>query len=118
MQSTYPSGPFVSEELKYFQPGFERSTLFDQFITGDMVKRAKPDPDWFLMGAKLIGVDIKDCIVFEDSRNGLIAARASGATVIGIASTLSAEAVTPLSDLTANAVSELTLEQLGISSQA
>ena len=95
----------------------EFPTLFDQIITGDMVTRAKPDPDCFLLGAKLIGVDIKDCIVFEDSRNGLIAARASGATVIGIASTLSAEAVTPLSDLTVNAVSELSLVQLGISSQ-
>ena len=95
----------------------EFPTLFDQIITGDMVTRAKPDPDCFLLGAKLIGVDIKDCIVFEDSRNGLIAARASGATVIGIASTLSADAVTPLSDLTVNAVSELSLEQLGISSQ-
>ena len=95
----------------------EFPTLFDQIVTGDMVTRAKPDPDCFLMGAKLIGVDIKDCIVFEDSHNGLIAARASGATVIGIASTLSVDDVTPLSDLTVNAVSELTLEKLGISSQ-
>ena len=53
----------------------EFPTLFDQIITGDMVTRAKPDPDCFLLGAKLIGVGIKDCIVFEDSRNGLIAAR-------------------------------------------
>lgn len=87
-------------------------TLFDYIITGDMVKKAKPDPDCFLLGAQLLGVDIKDCIVFEDSRNGLIAGRASGARVIGIASTLSATEVSPLSDMTIDAVSQLSVEQM------
>ena len=90
----------------------EFPTLFDQIVTGDMVTKAKPDPECFLMGAQLIGVDIKDCIVFEDSRNGLIAGRASGARVIGVATTLSTDAVDELSDMTINAVSELTVEQM------
>ncbi len=90
----------------------EFPTLFDQIITGDMVTRAKPDPDCFLMGAKAIGVDIKDCIVFEDSRNGLIAARASGARVIGIPTTLSHEQVSELSDLTIDAVGQLSIEKM------
>ena len=90
----------------------EFPTLFDQIVTGDMVTKAKPDPECFLLGAQLIGQDIKDCIVFEDSRNGLIAARESGARVIGITTTLKDEDVIPLSDLTANAVSELSLEQV------
>ena len=86
--------------------------LFDQIVTGDMVTHAKPDPDCFLMGAQLIGVDIKDCIVLEDSRNGLIAGRNSGAKVIGIPTTLSYEQVSELSDLTVNAVSELSIGQI------
>lgn len=90
----------------------EFPALFDQIVTGDMVTRAKPDPECFLMAAQLIGVDIRDCIVFEDSRNGLIAARASGAGIIGVASTLDREVVVSLSDLTVNAVSELTIEQV------
>ena len=93
----------------------EFPTLFDAIITGDMVTKAKPDPDCFLLGAKQLGIDIKDCVVFEDSRNGLIAARASGARVIGIATTLSAVIVAPLSDLTVNGVDELDVEQLIIS---
>jgi HAD superfamily hydrolase (TIGR01509 family) len=91
-------------------PGFP--TLFDHIITGDMVTKAKPDPDCFLMGAKLLGIDIKDCIVFEDSRNGLVAARASGARVIGLATTLNTEAVSELSDMTIEAVSQLSVEQM------
>ncbi len=90
-------------------------TLFEVIITGDMVTKAKPDPDCFLLGAKQLGIDIKDCIVFEDSRNGLMAARASGARVIGVATTLSADVVAPLSDLTVHGVDELDVEQIFIS---
>lgn len=98
------------QELYNQHPEFP--TLFDQIITGDMVSKAKPDPECFLIAAERIGVDIKDCIVFEDSRNGLVAGRASGARVIGIATTLKREEVAPLSDLMADAVSELTIEQV------
>ncbi len=90
----------------------EFPTLFDQIVTGDMVTKAKPDPECFLLGAQLIGVDIKDCVIFEDSRNGLIAARESGARVIGICTTLSGEVVRPLCDLMANAVRELSVQQV------
>lgn len=90
----------------------EFPTLFDQIITGDMVTKAKPDPDCFLMGAKLLGMDIKDCVVMEDSRNGLIAGRASGAKVIGITTTLSAEEVAELSDMTVAAVKDLSIEDV------
>ena len=89
--------------------------LFEVIITGDMVTKAKPDPDCFLLGAKQLGIDIKDCVVFEDSRNGLIAARASGARVIGVATTLSADVVASLSDLTVHGVDELDVEQIFIS---
>lgn len=90
----------------------EFPTLFEKIITGDMVTKAKPDPDCFLMGARAIGVDIKNCVVIEDSRNGLLAGRASGARVIGITTTLSAEEVASLSDATAHAVSELDVDQI------
>lgn len=89
----------------------EFPTLFDHIITGDMVTKAKPDPDCFLMGAKMLSLDIKDCIVLEDSRNGLIAGRSSGARVIGVATTLSTEAVSQLSDMTVDAVRQLSVEQ-------
>ena len=89
----------------------EFPSLFDHIITGDMVTKAKPDPDCFLMGAKMLGLDIKDCIVLEDSRNGLIAGRSSGARVIGVATTLSTEDVSQLSDMTVDAVRQLSVEQ-------
>ena len=90
----------------------EFPTLFDHIITGDMVAKAKPDPYCYLKGAQLIGLDIRDCIVVEDSRNGLLAGRASGARVIGIATTLPADEVRPLCDLTVNTIADLSIEMM------
>lgn len=70
-------------------PGF--FNLFDAVVTGDMVANAKPHPECFLTGARKINVDISDCIVFEDSLNGVQAGLASGAKVVAITTTFPTE---------------------------
>lgn len=55
---------------------------FSAFAFGDDIVRSKPDPEIFLLAAERLGADIKDCVVFEDSPNGIKAARASGAKVV------------------------------------
>lgn len=62
------------------------SALFDVTVCGDHpeLKRGKPAPDIFLLCARALGVAPHDCLVFEDSRNGVEAARAAGMTVVGI----------------------------------
>ena len=111
-----PMAVVTSSDRKKMQALYEQHpefpSLFDQIITGDMVTKAKPDPECFLMGARQLGMDIKDCIVIEDSRNGLLAGRDSGAMVIGIPTTLSVETVSQLSDLTVDAVGLLSVEQI------
>jgi beta-phosphoglucomutase-like phosphatase (HAD superfamily) len=52
------------------------------------VDRPKPDPQVYLRAAELLGVAPDECIVFEDSIAGLRAARASGARVVGLRTTL------------------------------
>jgi sugar-phosphatase len=47
-------------------------------IGGDDVRRGKPDPEGFLMAARVLGVEPEEALVFEDSRAGLLAARAAG----------------------------------------
>jgi len=47
-------------------------------IGGDDVRNGKPDPEGFLMAARALEVDPEDALVFEDSRAGLVAARAAG----------------------------------------
>lgn len=64
---------------------------FDVMVTGNDVSRSKPDPEGYILAAHRLGADPADCYVFEDSLSGLAAGMASGATVIGLATTLPAE---------------------------
>jgi mannitol-1-/sugar-/sorbitol-6-phosphatase len=50
----------------------------DARIGGDRVSASKPDPEGFLLGARALRVAPADCVVFEDSHAGLLAARAAG----------------------------------------
>ena len=53
-------------------------------ITPQDIKKAKPNPEVFLIAAKKLGVIAKDCIVFEDAVAGIKAANAANMISIGI----------------------------------
>ncbi|MCH5328148.1 MAG: HAD family phosphatase [Coprobacter sp.] len=76
----------------------ELKAMFDAEVTAEKVTRSKPDPECFRLGAELLQADPADCFVFEDSLAGLTAARASGATVIGLATTYPAKMIEELCD--------------------
>lgn len=50
---------------------------FEVVIGGDMVEKGKPDPDIFLMAARLLDVEPADCLGVEDSHNGVRALHAA-----------------------------------------
>jgi len=52
--------------------------LFEAVVSGTQVARGKPAPDVFLAAAERLGVPAAACLVVEDSRNGLLAAKAAG----------------------------------------
>lgn len=58
--------------------------LFQTIITPRDVKRGKPAPDMFLLAAERMGVDPADCLVFEDGKSGLDAAKAAGMEAVFI----------------------------------
>ncbi|KAI7881833.1 HAD-like protein [Lichtheimia hyalospora FSU 10163] len=59
--------------------------------TGDSVSRGKPDPEGYLSAAERLGIDPKDCLVFEDAPAGVQAARAAGMDCIACATTHTVE---------------------------
>ncbi len=63
---------------------------FDAIVDGNDVSNAKPDPEVFLLAAKLLGIKPEDSVVFEDSVAGIQAANIGGMLSVGIgeASTL------------------------------
>ena len=62
-------------------------TCFRAVVDGHQVSRPKPDPEVYLRVAGLLGVDPRNCVVFEDSHSGVQAARAAGARVVGVRTT-------------------------------
>ena len=57
---------------------------FDVTVAAGDIERTKPFPDPYLHAAQLLGVDISQCLIFEDSPTGITAAVASGAFVVAI----------------------------------
>ena len=57
---------------------------FATTISSDDVKNTKPDPEGYLKAADFFGVDIANCLIFEDSLTGVAAATASGAFLIAV----------------------------------
>tara|TARA_R110000787_G_scaffold263775_8_gene369662 strand:+ start:4206 stop:4862 length:657 start_codon:yes stop_codon:yes gene_type:complete len=72
---------------KNAQPILEKVKLlhyFDTIVDGNSVKKAKPNPEVFLLAAKQLGVKSKDCVVFEDAVAGVEAANSAKMISIGI----------------------------------
>lgn len=57
---------------------------FNAIVDGNDVSKAKPDPEVFLIGAKMLQIAPENCIVFEDSVAGIEAANIGKMTSIGI----------------------------------
>ncbi len=58
--------------------------LFDTIVDGTRTSRAKPDPEVFVLGARDLGIDPSECVVFEDAQAGLEAAHAGGMKAVAV----------------------------------
>lgn len=90
----------------------ELRDLVDTVLTSEHFSKSKPDPECFLKGMEVLGATPQETIVFEDSFHGITAGRASGAKVIGLATTNSREALTPLCDLVIDDFTQISVENL------
>ena len=79
------SGMLANVEFVLRACGIER--YFDALAHGDLISKAKPDPEVFLLAAKLLGLKPEECFVFEDSFAGVEAARRAGMPVGVLATT-------------------------------
>lgn len=77
--SSSKNAPLVLESLGL-------SEYFDAVVTGTDIKKAKPDPEIFLLGAERVGVAPENCVVFEDAPSGVAGALAAGMACVGVGS--------------------------------
>jgi HAD superfamily hydrolase (TIGR01509 family) len=64
---------------------------FDVLVCGDDVSATKPDPEPYLLAAKLLEVDPGRCFALEDSPNGVTSAQAAGCSVFAVPSLIPIE---------------------------
>jgi HAD superfamily hydrolase (TIGR01509 family) len=57
---------------------------FPVTVTGDDVTRTKPDPEPYLLAAKLLDADPEQCVALEDSPNGVASATGAGCLVVAV----------------------------------
>lgn len=86
--------------------------LFDAVATRDHVARVKPDPELFLLAARRLGVAPRECVVFEDSANGMRAALAAGMRCVAVPNALTSRLERPDVDLVVGSLAERPLSEI------
>ena len=69
--------PMIIEKL-------EIKKYFQAISDGNNVSKAKPDPEVFIKAANMLGVDAEECVVFEDTKAGIQAAKSAGMYAVGV----------------------------------
>lgn len=78
-----------TQELTFDTFGF--APFFDAIITGEDIVKGKPDPEPYLITAARLGLKPEECIVIEDSINGVRSGKAAGCTTIALTTTFPVE---------------------------
>ena len=86
--------------------------MVDAVLTSEWFTNSKPDPECFIKGMEHLGGTPENTIVFEDSFHGITAGRASGAFVVGLATTNKREDIAPRCDHVIDDFTGLTVSQL------
>jgi len=82
-----PRALVTSSERRFMDQVLASTGLrFDALVCADDVSVTKPDPEAYLLAAKLVGVPPGDCFALEDSPNGVASAEAAGCRVIAVPS--------------------------------
>lgn len=94
-------------EVKHNFSSSEYLAQFDLVITAEDVERGKPNPDCYQMAYRHLGVDAKQCLILEDSNNGIKAALAAKCQAVMIPDLLP-----PLPELEDRVIIKASLEEV------
>lgn len=104
------SNDYKMRHLREELPDLEN--YFYDIVTADKVHHSKPDPEGYLLGASLLGVPARRCVVFEDSVQGVKAGRASGAYTVGMTTTLPASSLENYTDELAGTLADVDIDKI------
>ena len=99
-----------AEVIEIFLSKMGLKDFFQQITNGDAVEKGKPDPDIFLHTATALGENPSDCLVIEDSANGVKAAKLAGMKCIGFRNANSGDQDLSLADMVIDDFRKINLE--------
>lgn len=85
---------------------------FDCILASDDVQRTKPDPELFVRALSCLGLEPGEAVVFEDSPNGILAARRAGIFTVAVPGALTRHLPLDQADLRLDSLADLPLDQL------
>lgn len=85
---------------------------FDVTLSIDDIKNLKPDPEIYLKAAEKLGVSPEECIVIEDSKDGVLSAKNAKMKCIGINHEYTPKGDLDSADIIINNLNEIDLETL------
>ncbi|GAB4020875.1 HAD family hydrolase [Spirosoma koreense] len=100
------------ENLDFVIDTLQLRAYFDVLLNESMVNHPKPDPEIYQKAMNLLGCEPTESVIFEDSMTGIQAAKASGAYVVGMATTQAPDELRPFVDDVVRDFTEITLDRL------
>lgn len=110
-----PMAVASSSSKVFIEAVLKKLTIIDYFkayISGEEIEKSKPEPDIFLKTADILQVNPKECIVIEDSKNGVIAAKRAGMKCAGYINPNSGNQDLSEANIIIKSFTELTVEKL------
>ena len=86
--------------------GMLKSVPFQFVLAGDVVRAKKPDPAIYLLGLEKSGLQADQCVVFEDSHIGAVAAKAAGMHVVATTNLYTQNEDLSMADVVVNCLGE------------
>jgi HAD superfamily hydrolase (TIGR01509 family) len=108
-------GVASSSTLDWVAGNLERFGLFEHFdaiCTRDHVSAVKPDPALYLLALEQLGVSAREAIAFEDSPNGILAAKRAGIFCIAVPNPLTRQLALDMADQRLNSLEEFDLDDV------
>lgn len=91
---------------------FQLKEYFTYILSGEEVNEGKPAPDVYIETSKRLGIEAKDCIVIEDSKNGVLAAKRAGMKCIGFRNINSGNQDLSMADIIVKSITEVDIYSL------
>ena len=92
--------------VEFVVKNYNLRSVFNAVVSGDDVAKSKPDPEIFLLAARLLGIKPEDCAVIEDAVTGVVSAKSAGMYCIAVTNTFPKEKL-KIADLIIRSLEEL-----------